>query len=481
MWIAAAKITAFAVNIALPLVIVRSLDQRDFGLYKQTFLIVGTMVTTLPLNFAMSALYFFGHEPERRHEYAFNIAVFYGVVAVAAASVLWGFPRLIDWMSGGDGLYPLAPEVSLVVLLWVFSSFLETLMIADGDYRSAGAFLALAPIARSLLLIGAVLFSATLEALLLAAIAYGVLQGAWALVYLRRRFPSFWQSFRWQALRDQTAYILPLSIVGLLWTVMTDLHNYWVSIRFGPTAFAVYSVGCFQLPLVAILAESVAGVVIPQLSALQRRGEHREVVRATMEILRSLAIVYFALYFFLLACGPLFLEVLFTKAYAASWPIFAVNLTMLPVSVVLLDPIVRAYPRYRFFLLGIRVAFIALLIALLWIGTARFGPIGAIVAMVIAMTGERLVLIAKITADFGLAPEDKRQLRDTLTIAGAAAFAGVVTLAAESALRAELPLARLALCALVFGIVYLFVIASLGIIREEDRARVRLVLTSLRG
>jgi O-antigen/teichoic acid export membrane protein len=481
MWIAATKIAAFAVNVALPLVLVRRLNQHDFGLYKQVFLIVGTIITTLPLNFAMSALYFLGHEPEKGREFVFNIAAFYALVAGGAALAVYTFPSLVAWMSGSDALRPLVPELSLVVLFWVFSAFLEVLMIANRDFRAAGTFLFVAPIARSLLLIAAVVAFGTLDALLLAAICYGVVQTAWALVYLRRRFPSFWLSFRWPTLRAQASYILPLSAVGLLWTVMTDLHSYWVSIQFGPAAFAVYSIGCFQLPLVAILSESVAGVVIPQLSALQRRGDHREVVRATIEILRSLAFIHFALYAFLMVCGRVFLTVLFTDAYAESWPIFAVNLTMLPVNVVMLDPIVRAYPQYRYFLLRVRLLFIVLLIALLWIGTVQLGMLGAILAMVIAMIGERVLLMVKIAADFGITAHDKEKLRETSKIAAAAALAGVLTLIGQSLLTATAPLATLVVCAALFGLAYLGAIVLLGVVRDEDMSRLRAILARVRA
>ena len=57
-WLLAAKTAGFALTTALPLVLVRSLSQLEFGVYKQAFLIVGTAVTVLPLGFGMSAFYF---------------------------------------------------------------------------------------------------------------------------------------------------------------------------------------------------------------------------------------------------------------------------------------------------------------------------------------------------------------------------------------------------------------------------------------
>ena len=57
-WLASAKALAFALGFALPLILVRTLSQTEFGIYKQVFLLLNTGMTILPLGFAMSAFYF---------------------------------------------------------------------------------------------------------------------------------------------------------------------------------------------------------------------------------------------------------------------------------------------------------------------------------------------------------------------------------------------------------------------------------------
>ena len=44
-WLMIAKTAAFALNLALPLLLVRRMDLVQFGVYKQLFLIIGTSVT----------------------------------------------------------------------------------------------------------------------------------------------------------------------------------------------------------------------------------------------------------------------------------------------------------------------------------------------------------------------------------------------------------------------------------------------------
>ena len=61
-WLMFAKALAFVLGFALPLLLVRRLNQFEFGLYKQVFLVVSTSITVLPLGFSLSAYYFLSRE-----------------------------------------------------------------------------------------------------------------------------------------------------------------------------------------------------------------------------------------------------------------------------------------------------------------------------------------------------------------------------------------------------------------------------------
>src|SRR2546422_10297264 len=71
----AAKTAAFALSIAVPLLLVRHLTVREFGVYKQVFLLLVTDTVILPQGLAMSAFYFFDREPTRKAQVVRNILV----------------------------------------------------------------------------------------------------------------------------------------------------------------------------------------------------------------------------------------------------------------------------------------------------------------------------------------------------------------------------------------------------------------------
>ena len=70
VWLIVAKTLAFVSSFLLPVILVRQMSVPEFGLYKQAFLITGSVITVFPLGFAMSAFYFLPRETERQGEVA---------------------------------------------------------------------------------------------------------------------------------------------------------------------------------------------------------------------------------------------------------------------------------------------------------------------------------------------------------------------------------------------------------------------------
>src|SRR5262245_56139170 len=105
-WLLVAKTVGFALTMALPLVLVRTLSQADFGLYKQAFLIVGTATTALPLGFGMSAFYFLPRERERHGSIVLHIVAVHALVGALAAAVPVVWPGALAAIVGSHALAP---------------------------------------------------------------------------------------------------------------------------------------------------------------------------------------------------------------------------------------------------------------------------------------------------------------------------------------------------------------------------------------
>jgi O-antigen/teichoic acid export membrane protein len=474
-----AKTMAFAFNLALPMLLVRRLDQAQFGVYKQLFLIIGTSVTVLPLGFAMSAYYFLPREPDRQQETVLNILIYNMVVGCLACGAFLLWPVLLALIFHQPGLTGYAHPIGLVILLWIVSQALEIIPIAHGEMKMASALIMGVQLTRTAIYLAAVIVFGSVRALLWAAVVQGVLQTGVLWWYLQSRFSGFWQRFDGSLMRSQLSYAVPLGLAGILYTVQTDLHSYFVSNRLGAVAYAIYGVGTVQVPLMGMLQEATNAVVIPRVSALQQQNDTREIIQLMARAMRKLAAVYFPVYALLVVVAHEFIGFLFTRRYLASVPVFLINLTLLLLGILLQDPLFRAYVEQRFFLIRLRVVLCVLLIAGLWFGTTRFGMVGAISAVVLVGVIERIVMAVRFGRVLGVSRKDLVLLKDIGKLAIAAAAAGLVAEGVRFLLRDAKPLVILIVCGMVFSLVYLCAVLLAGILTPEEKDLVQRKIAGL--
>lgn len=475
LWLTLAKSIAFGATFLLPILLVRQMSQTEFGLYKQVFLAVNTMVTALPVGFTMSAFYFLPREPLRKGLVVQNIVVFYLCVAGVSGLGLILYPGLLPALFGSPELASYAREVGLVVFFWMVSSFFEMVAVAHGETYLAGVFVVASHGARAFLLLLAALWLASLQALIHAALLHGILQTGVLWLYLSFRFPGFWRRFDWAMMRSQLSYALPMGAAALLLIMQMDLHNYVVAHRFGPAAYAIYAVGCFQIPMLGILKESVGTVMISRVSELQKEGDAREILFLTARMIRKVALLVLPMYFLLLVTRREVIGLLFTEQYMASTAIFAINLSMIPLMMIAVgcDPIVRAYPEHLPFVLKVRVCLVGLLLAGLWVGTEYFGLEGAIATVVAVNFIEHVVLGLKLGRVLGASWRHLALFKDVGKLALASlAAAAVATVVREWAGGSD-PLVVLLLCGIAFGAMYAVAVLLLGVLTTEEREAIQ--------
>jgi O-antigen/teichoic acid export membrane protein len=367
--------------------------------------------------------------------------------------------------------------IGVTILLWIVGAFLESVPIANDEIRLATVFIISTQATRAIVFVTAAVLYGTVRSLIYAAIIHGAIQTAVLLWYLESRFPGFWHTFDWAMLRRQLSYAVPLGAAAVLYTMQTDLHNYFVSNRFAPALFAVYSFGTLQIPLMGLIQEATNAVLITKVSVLQQQNENREIIFLTARAARKLAAIYFPVYALLLVVGPEFIRFLFTNRYAASWPIFAVNLTMLPASILLLDPIFRAHSAERFFLLRLRIGIILVQAVILFLWTSRLGLVGVISVVVATNITERLITSIYFGRLLGFARKDWVLARDIGKVALASLAAALAAAVLRFFLAGALPFVILAACGTLFAIVYLVSIHLLRIPTRGEYGQIREAIT----
>jgi len=482
-WLTLSKFIAAIFNIALPILLVRMLSQHDYGVYKQAFLFSATAANLATFGVGLSAFYYMPRQPQRGGQIALNILVYNAMAGLVPLLVLLFYPQALNLVFRTGDLQPYAILLGIGVMLTLTSVLVELMPTALQDVRSSTLFVVGTNLVRSALVLGAALLFRTVRALILASICSAAISVLVLFRYLHRRFGRFWSHFDWHFFGEQLSYALPLGAYGVIYVIRKDLDNYFVSALYKPSEYAIYAIGWLEVPLISLFLESVAAVMVVRVSALQHEGRVEDIRRVMASAINRLAAVQFPMYAILLVAGHDLIVLFYTKTYEASWHIFAVTITLIPLNVFLYDPVVRAYKHLRKFVLFIRIGVLLSLLLGLTPIIRHFGLIGAAVTAVLADLTERLIVGTKVWRTVGGSAQDLSLFADLLRVVGVTFVAALASysvrlLTGTQPLMVAIAAMGLSFAALYITGFYLFRLPGWETISREHLAQILQSATS---
>jgi O-antigen/teichoic acid export membrane protein len=477
--LAGARIVAFCISVLLPLVLVRKLTRADYGVYKLSFQILASACSLLGLQVSASAYYFMPRSTEKKQHIALNIILFHFLVSAPLALLFIICPTVVTVVFKTADVVPYIPFVGIAIVLWLVSASLETLAVANGDVGVASILIVIMQLTKTGLLIGAALLFGTVRGLILAAIVQGALQLVVMFFYLRKRFGSFWSSFDLDLFRAQLRNALPFGIGGLAYSALYDLHFYYVSHYFDPGQFAIYSVGCFQLPLLILMIDSIRAVLIPEVARLDRNGNLDAIIKVWMNSVRQLAFFFVPICTLLFLLRREFITVLFTTRYSDSIPIFGVNLLIIMLAMNLSGAVMRAFDDFRYFHAKLCLALMPVALIAIYVGIRLGGLTGAIVAVALVVAAEVTITSMAVARRLGMSYRDLHYLAPVKGTAKAAVTAGLLLVIAKGVFSGLSPSLILAFGSLVFGSTYLVVGLMTGAVTNGEKTEFRKLLQSV--
>lgn len=456
----------FVAGFIVPLVLARAFGQAEFGTYKQLFLLYGTLFSIAQIGMAESLYYFLPSESERKGRYIVNVLLVLGLAGCAALLLLSWQQERVALLLNNAALAPYLPLTGLFLLLMLASLVLEIVMTAQKQHVGASVAYALTDLGRAALMLVPVLLFGDLFWLLLGAVVFALCRFALTLVYLRRAFGDTLRADS-MLLRKQLRYALPFGLAGLIEVVQLNLHMYVVSWYFDAATFAVYAVGCLQLPIMDFLMTSTSNVMMVQMRERLRVGNVAAVRAIWLDAVRKLALILFPIVGLLVVLAHELIIVLFTDAYSASVPVFVVFTFGMLLMALLTDSVLRVYAQNRYLIIQnlLRLTLIALLIKPF---LDNFGLVGAVLVTLLANAGAKVFALARIRTLLGvglaqLLPWRALALTALLT-AAAAAVAAIINTA--------LPLAQwpaLFVCGAAYTLAYYALLLCCGPLHEDEK------------
>jgi len=381
-----------AASFAIGVVLARLFDPAAFGVYKQFFLLYATLYGVLQLGMAESLYYFVPKGEASTGRYVGNAMATLAMVGLACTAGLYvARPAIAGWLT--PELAANVLPLGLFLTCMLTSTVLEIVLISRRRHVAAAVTYAISDVVRTLLFIAPALFFVSLRAVFIGAAAFAAVRLAATIVALWRAFGRELRIdlSRW---REQLAYALPFAAAVGIEVVLVNFHQYVVAARFDPATFAIYAIGCLQIPLYDLIVTSTVNVLMVRMAGTPR-GE--AALALWHDTVSRLAFLIFPLAALLIIGSRELIVGLFTETYASSVPIFVLwTLTMLP-AVMAVDAVLRVYAQTRF-LLVMNLVRLGCVAGLIGASLSAFGLTGAVLVTLVALAVTKTLGLLRIAA-----------------------------------------------------------------------------------
>ncbi len=325
---------------SIPIVLARSLDQHNYGTYKQFFLLAATIYLIGQVGLTASLYYFIPRQSgaDRGRIFVQTLGGLFVVGAVGAVLVmLFTGPVAARW--NNPTLDALRLPLALYIWFFLAAAPLEIGLTSTNRTTWAGVTYVISDLFKTAALVGPILLGRGVTGLAWAVTAFAAVRlvAAWALAFSgamgKAALPTR------ASVKEQLAYSVPFAGAVFLATAQMQLSQFFVASMTDASTYAIYAVGILQLPLTDMLYTPIAEVMMVRLASSKTEdapGVFREAVA-------RLALFFLPLAGFALAVGPELIPTLYTAAYLASVPIFLIAVFELPLSALPVDGLLRSY------------------------------------------------------------------------------------------------------------------------------------------
>lgn len=323
------RVFAFAVMFFVPVVNVRALSVEEYGYYRQFWLLFETLTPILMLGFPRSLLYYIprSKNDQEKSIYVTQTVVFLFAMAIAAMI----FYTVIGQVLGagmGAMVRAFYWRLSFFTMCMMVARYMDELFVAERRVEQQAVYHVATLVAQSIVVIGVSWYTRDVSAIIWGLAIFAGVKLLFALVYTRVVYRPSIRSVSFSTMREQLSFALPLGMMAIALLLLTQTDKFIINRYLGREAFAVYSLGAFQLPFVNIIASSVSSVAFPLMAKYQMEKRYGDFIDLWRRSWLKTAVLFFPLFVFFMVTANQFIVIMFTDTYADATPVFRIYLIL---------------------------------------------------------------------------------------------------------------------------------------------------------
>lgn len=322
----------FAMQLLVPVVLVRHLSPAIFAEYRLVWLLAATLLALAPAFMPQSLFYFLPRVSDKEKTTCIsNVVLYLGVAGIASAIIVSPANPLISCsirQLSIDSNY----LVPVFLAIWILVSLNNTLPVAEGRiFWQANADVILS-IFRTGLLCYAALYIGTLPSIACALLIDACARLIVLALYIMTRKAEPKISFCLSRALHQLRYAVPFAISNSLFLLRSQIDQWAVAFAAGASALAVFSIGLVLNPLASLIRQPLYNSTAPRLSAsFIQRDFHASCSLITGGVSYTVIILVPVVGGFFLISREL-VELVYTVQYLDALPVMRVYLVGIGIS-----------------------------------------------------------------------------------------------------------------------------------------------------
>ncbi|MDH3198445.1 MAG: oligosaccharide flippase family protein [Candidatus Krumholzibacteria bacterium] len=357
------QLLAYAVMFFVPLVNVRALSIEHYGYYRQFWLVFETLAPLLMLGIPRSLMYFLPRA-ESQDEKAAYITQTIGLLLVTSLCAVGVYAVMGSVL--GHGLGALVRgffwRLCVFTIFMVTTSYMDWLFVAERKVGRQAVYHVLTSSSQAVVVMLTAWFKRDVSAIVWSLTIFTGVKFLFALGYTVAVHRPALRLISMRTLREQLSFAVPIGLSAMALVLLNQTDKFIINRFLGREAFAIYSVGAFQVPFVNMIRGSIINVIFPLMAQHHKAGNHDAILDLYRRALAKTAVLFFPVFVFLEVSARPFITILFTDAYADATPIFMIYLLLFLRSTVETGTIIQVYKKTAFLFRTVVLSFFANLV-----------------------------------------------------------------------------------------------------------------------
>lgn len=336
-------ITQFG-RIVTAIIVARFVTKDIYGTYNQMFLIYGVFSPIFLSGIPGSILYFYPlfQDAKKRERFISQTISLLFIFGIAYSIVIFATAGIIAKYFNNPDLAVALRIFSLYPILNFIYSYFQPLLVAKNEVKKTPIFFTITAVANLLFMAVAVYFFPTPVGLAWASVFAIVPPLLYITIDSRKYLNAHLVRFSLKNISSQLKYSFPLGLAAVIGQISYQVDRIIISVKFTPAVYAIYAVGAFEMPVVALIGNAVNSVLVPEISAAYKEGDKERIFQIWKSSFKKMAVIVFPLFVIIFILADLIVPLLFSAKYNESVPLFRIYLLLMPLRIASYGLILRA-------------------------------------------------------------------------------------------------------------------------------------------